>query len=65
VTFARALVRSMGEVSSAEFGAARDALTEEIVEVIAHVALNIFTNLLGKATQVPIDFPEVALLKAA
>lgn len=66
VAFARALVRSMDEVSSAEFQAAKDALTEEeIVEVIAHVALNIFTNLLGKATQVPIDFPEVALLKAA
>lgn len=66
VAFARALVGSMGAVSSAEFQAARDALTEEeVVEVIAHVALNVFTNLLGKATQVPIDFPEVALLRAA
>lgn len=66
VTFARALVASMGEVSTAEFQAAKDALTEEeIVEVIAHVALNIFTNLLGKSTRVAIDFPEVALLKAA
>lgn len=66
VTFARALVASMGAMSNAEFQAARDALTEEeVVEVIAHVALNVFTNLLGKSAQVPIDFPEVALLRAA
>lgn len=66
VKFARALVASMGEVSSAEFQAAKDVLTdEEIVEVIAHVALNLFTNILGKSTRVAIDFPEVSLLKAA
>lgn len=66
VAFARALVNAMGEVSSAEFQAAKDVLTEEeIVEVIAHVALNIFTNILGKSTRVPIDFPKVALLSAA
>lgn len=66
VRFARALADSMGEVTAAEFAAAKAALTdEEIVEVIAHVALNIFTNILGKATRVPIDFPEVTLLKAA
>lgn len=28
------------------------------------VALNLYTNLIGKATQVDIDFPEVALLEA-
>ena len=66
VKFARALVRSGGEVSNAEFEAAKSTLTEEeIVEVIAHVALNIFTNILGKSTRVPIDFPEIALLKVA
>lgn len=56
----------MGAGQSAEFQAAKDVLTEEeIVEVIAHVALNIFTNILGKSTRVPIDFPKVALLSAA
>jgi hypothetical protein len=29
------------------------------------VAMNIFTNILGKATQVEIDFPKVALNAAA
>ena len=37
----------------------------EIVEIITHVAMNIFTNILGKATQVEIDFPKVALNAAA
>jgi len=32
-----------------------------IVEIITHVAMNILTNLIGKATQVDIDFPKVAL----
>ena len=35
-----------------------------VVETIAVVALNIYTNLIGKATQVDIDFPKVALLGA-
>ena len=37
----------------------------DIVEIITHVAMNIFTNLLGKATQVDIDFPIVELKQAA
>lgn len=66
VKFARALVNAMGDVSNAQFQSARDVLSEEeIVEVIAHVALNIFTNILGKSTRVAIDFPQVPLLKAA
>lgn len=66
VGFARALVDSMGEVSKAEWDAARGALTEEeAIEVIAHVALNLFTNILGKATQVPIASPEARPLEAA
>jgi uncharacterized peroxidase-related enzyme len=66
VAFAKALAASAGEVTAAEFNAARQALSEaEIMEVIAHVALNVFTNLIGKSTQIPIDFPEVKLLHAA
>ena len=37
----------------------------EIVEIITHVAMNYFTNILGKAAQIDIDFPEVALQTAA
>lgn len=66
VAFARALNDNLGEVTTTEFDAARAAgLTDaEIVEIIALVALNVFTNILGKATRVDIDFPRVALLGA-
>lgn len=66
VAFARALNDNLGAVTPAEFDAARAAgLTDaEIVEVIAVLALNIFTNIIGKATRVDIDFPKVALLDA-
>lgn len=67
LAFARALVENTGQVSRAEFDAVRAAghSDAEIVEIITHVALNIFTNILGKATQVEIDFPRVELRQAA
>lgn len=66
VAFAKALNDNLGEVTTAEFEAARSAgLSDgEIVEIIAIVALNIFTNVLGKATRVEIDFPKVDLMNA-
>lgn len=65
--FARALVENMGQVSKAEVDAVRSAghSDGEIIEIITHVAMNIFTNLLGKATQVDIDFPKIELNQAA
>ena len=42
-------------------GATLDKATRER---IALVALNIFTNILGKATRIEIDFPKVDLLAA-
>ena len=63
VAFAKALNDNLGEITASEFDAARNAgLTDaEIVEVISVVALNIFTNIIGKATRVEIDFPKIAL----
>lgn len=65
--FARALVEHTGQVSKAEFDAVRAAghSDAEIIEIITHVAMNIFTNLIGKATQVEIDFPKIDLKAAA
>lgn len=67
VTFARALNDNLGEITALEFDAARAAgLSDaEIVEIIAIVVLNIFTNIIGKAMRVDIDFPKVALLGTA
>ena len=64
VAFSQTLNQNLGDVTTAEFNAARAAgLSDgELVEVIAVVALNIFTNLIGKASQIEIDFPRVALL---
>lgn len=64
VAFAKALNDHVGAITTAEFEAARAAgLSDgEIVEIIAVVAINIFTNILGKATRVEIDFPKVELL---
>ena len=67
LSFARTLVEHTGQVSKAEFDAVRAAghSDGEIIEIITHVAMNIFTNLLGKSTQVEIDFPKIDLNKAA
>jgi uncharacterized peroxidase-related enzyme len=67
VAFARKLNASRGEVAAADFDALRRAgySDAEIVEIIAEVALNVFTNVLNKATDVEIDFPKVELRKAA
>lgn len=67
LNFARALVEHTGAVSKAEFDAVSAAghSDGETVEIITHVAMNIFTNLLGKATEVEIDFPKMDLNKAA
>lgn len=67
VAFAKALNEHRGEVTTGEFEAVRAAgfSDGEIVEIITLVALNVFTNLLGKSTLINIDFPEVALLASA
>jgi uncharacterized peroxidase-related enzyme len=67
IAFANALVANMGQLTKAEFDAARAAghTDAELVEVITHVALNVFTNLLGKAAELEIDFPVMELRKAA
>lgn len=67
VKFANALMEKRGEVSTAEILTVRNAGVSdaELVEVITHVGMNFLTNLLGKASQVEIDFPKVELKLAA
>ena len=38
-----------------------DEMPAGVVEVLAHVALNLFTNYVNVAFDVPVDFPAVAL----
>lgn len=64
--FALKLVDARGQVSEADVQALRDAGfdDERIVEILAHVALNLFTNYVNVAFAVPVDFPAVELRRA-
>ena len=61
------MVDERGGVSGEDVAAVRAAGLddEEIIEVIAHVALNLFTNYVNVALDVPVDFPAVRLTSAA
>lgn len=61
--FALRLVEARGQVGQADVKAVRDAgfSEEEVVEIVAHVALNLFTNYINVALAVPVDFPPVKL----
>lgn len=65
--FAVALVDARGQVSDDAFTALRSAgfNDEGIVEIIAHIGLNLFTNYINIALNVPVDFPAVRLKGAA
>ena len=65
--FALAVVEQRGPVSDADWQALEAAgfTAEEKVELLAHVALNLFTNYLNLAFDVPVDFPAVPLRRAA
>ncbi len=61
------IVNARGGVSEEDITAARDAGLgdAELVEVVAHVALNTFTNYLNEVFATEIDFPSVKTPRAA
>jgi uncharacterized peroxidase-related enzyme len=65
--FALKLVNERGHVSNADVEAVRQAgfSDEQVVEILAQVALNLFTNYVNVAFEVPVDFPVVKLRRAA
>jgi uncharacterized peroxidase-related enzyme len=67
VRFAAKLARERGQVSEADVEAIQRAgySDAEIVEVIAHVAINAFANMINKALKTDIDFPRVGARTAA
>jgi uncharacterized peroxidase-related enzyme len=67
LAFARQVVASKGRPSDADFTAVRAAGVSdaEIAEIIAHVALNIFTNYFNNTAEVEVDFPKISLRQAA
>jgi uncharacterized peroxidase-related enzyme len=66
LNFALKLVDQRGQVSAADVAALRTSFDDEgVVEIIAHVALNLFTNYVNVALEVPVDFPAINLRDAA
>jgi uncharacterized peroxidase-related enzyme len=65
--FARQLLENKGFVQESAIGSLRAAgfSDGEIAEIIAHVALNVFTNYFNTAAGVEIDFPRVAVGRSA
>lgn len=63
LAFALKLVEERGQVTEADVHALRSAgfSDGQVVEIVAHVALNLFTNYVNVAFAVPVDFPSVAL----
>jgi uncharacterized peroxidase-related enzyme len=61
--FALQLVEHRGQLRDDDVQRVRDAGfgDEQIVEILAHVALNLFTNYTNVAFGVPVDFPTVKL----
>lgn len=61
--FVLAVVEKRAQVTDADVAALRQAGFDdgEIVEIMAHVALNLFTNYVNVAFKVPVDFPGVKL----
>jgi len=67
LTLAKRVLDSKGQINESDFAAARAGgfSDGEIAEIIAHVALNVFTNYFNVATEVDIDFPKVSYLELA
>lgn len=65
--FALKVVSQRAQVSDADVQGLRDVgfSDEAVVEILAHVALNLFTNYVNVAFAVPVDFPAVKLRHAA
>lgn len=61
------VLESRGSVGDEEMRAVRAAGfgDREIVELVAHVALNVLTNYFNKVAQVDVEFPSVEPLAAA
>ncbi|QHC69526.1 peroxidase-related enzyme [Rathayibacter sp. VKM Ac-2801] len=67
LAFALKLVEERGSIgpSDVEELRAHGVTDEQIVEIVAQVALNLFTNYLNVALDVPVDFPTVPLRRKA
>ena len=61
--FALKVVRDRAQVSDGDIAQLHEVgfNDEQVVEIMAHIALNLYTNYINVALSVPVDFPKVAL----
>jgi uncharacterized peroxidase-related enzyme len=59
LAFARAILEKRGKIADEALQSVRDAgySDEELIEILAHVAMNSFTNYLNEVARTQIDFP--------
>jgi uncharacterized peroxidase-related enzyme len=62
LAFGGAVLRGVGDIDDAAFDAARRAglSDEHMIEIVAHLVANIFTNTVNRLARTPIDFGRVA-----
>ncbi|WP_353230890.1 peroxidase-related enzyme [Novosphingobium sp.] len=67
VRFAASVARQRGHIAEADFAAVRLAgyTDAQIIEIVQHVALNVWTNYANTVFQTEIDFPVVTARQAA
>lgn len=67
LSFAKTLISKKGMLNPADINSLKNVGFNEaaISEIIAHVALNIFTNYFNNAIDVVVDFPKVDLFETA
>ena len=67
LTFSQTVVENRGGISDEDLSALRDAgfQDEEAIEIIAHIAINTFTNYFNRIAQTEIDFPVVTTSNVA
>ncbi|PRQ03986.1 Carboxymuconolactone decarboxylase family protein [Enhygromyxa salina] len=66
VRFAVAVATARGHVSDADLAAVHAAGYDDaqVIEIVQHVALNVWTNYLNSVAETEIDFPAVTIAKA-
>ena len=60
--FTQSMVLQRGEISDEDLGALRKAgfSDAEVIEIVANIALNVFTNYLNILSKTEVDFPSLA-----
>ena len=64
LAFALKVVKQRAQVEAGDIRGLRELGFDDelIVEIMAHIALNVYTNYINIALDVPVDFPKVALV---